>query len=497
MPPLIFEPGALRQRPMNEPTASKSDLQNERVALIACPVIGAVVFGIFGGFLLMASSVFGVNADWWYAAIPCGAVGLVVGWIGGLRWVRARREVRAAARAMGFRRLSARYREKIARRLKSMFTDTITVTSAMGRSLRRVRMVIAVMSRSSSSADLSSSRHSEQTIVWFESRSLDLPRFTLQPENSVVTFLGSFLGLEDFDFDDSPEFSRSYLLNGDTEDAVRALFSPEVRDYFASHSGWELMGHKTRLLLYRSRKVVGADELNGFVRDAVDMFRLMARNVRYVEEYRAGLAPITDRRGLAEALNVERPATGLVRAMSRTQLVTRDDLEAFLAQSRPRQLTPALQSRFATDLFMRIWSGVFIAAGIVGLIASCVLWGQRPEQFIVGGLGIAFATIGGVVLWLAGMSGRRAIRILTNGIPAQGQIESVQETSTVVGNQRQHQAHVRFNANGSTRVTKCNLYGGDAMRARELCEDDVSINILFDPSNPQRVLITDLLAVQS
>jgi hypothetical protein len=257
------------------------------------------------------------------------------------------------------------------------------------------------------------------------------------------------------------------------------------------------MGHKTRLLLYRSRKVVGADELNGFVRDAVDMFRLMARNVRYVEEYRAGLAPITDRRGLAEALNVERPATGLVRAMSRTQLVTRDDLEAFLAQSRPRQLTPALQSRFATDLFMRIWSGVFIAAGIVGLIASCVLWGQRPEQFIVGGLGIAFATIGGVVLWLAGMSGRRAIRILANGIPAQGQIESVQETSTVVGNQRQHQAHVRFNANGSTRVTKCNLYGGDAMRARELCEDDVSINILFDPSNPQRVLITDLLAVQS
>jgi len=146
---------------------------------------------------------------------------------------------------------------------------------------------------------------------------------------------------------------------------------------------------------------------------------------------------------------------------------------------------------------MRIWSGTFIAAGIVGVIVSCFLWGQRPEQFIVGGLGMAFATIGGVVLWLSGFSGRRAIRILTNGIQSQGQIESVRETSTVVGNQRQHQAHVRFDANGSTRVTKCNLYGGDAMRARELCEDQVPVNLLFDPSNPQRVLLTDLLAVQS
>ncbi len=181
--------------------------------------------------------------------------------------------------------------------------------------------------------------------------------------------------------------------------------------------------------------------------------------------------------------------------MARTQLVTKNDLAAFLTQSPPRQLTPALQNRFATDLFLRIWSGTFIAAGIVGLIVSCFLWGQRPEQFIVGGLGIAFGTIGGVVLWLAGMSGRRAIRILTNGLPAQGQIDSVCETSTVVGNQRQHQALVRFNANGLTRVTKCNLYGGDAMRA--FCEDDVSVNVLFDPSNPQRLLLTDLLAVQS
>ena len=222
---------------MNEPTASTSELHNEQVVLITCPLVGAAVFGAFGGLLLTVSTVFGVRAEWWHAAIPCGVVGLVVGWIGGLRWIRTRREVRAAAREMGFRPLSTRYREKIARRLKSMFTDTITLTSAMGRSLRRVRMVIAIMSRSSTSGD-SSSSHSEQTIVWFESKSLDLPRFTLQPENSVVTFLGSFFELPDFDFDDSPEFSRSYLLSGTSEDAVRALFSPKVRDYFALNSGW-------------------------------------------------------------------------------------------------------------------------------------------------------------------------------------------------------------------------------------------------------------------
>ncbi len=363
----------------------------------------------------------------------------------------------------------------------------------MGRSLRGVRVVLGVMSRTSNTG--SSNTRSEPTIAWFESRKPDLPRFTLRPENSATSFVGAFVGLRDYDFDDSPVFSRRYQLSGDVEAPVRALFSPEVRDWFASHSDWEVMGHKSRLLLYHHREVVKADDLDDFVREAVRIFRLMARNVHFVQEYRAEHGPDTEQDRLAEALRMEGWAGRRVRSRIAQQFVTADDLSAVLAQAPPRELPEALANRFAVDLFLRFWSLGFMVAGLAGFMVSFFLWGQRPDQFIVAGLGIAFAAIGGLVRWLAGLSGRRALHLLTNGTTGVGLVLDVREASTVVNNRRQHQATIEFDFEGSICTSSIAIYGGDAMRVREAAENHTPVNLLYDPVNPRRILLTDLLTI--
>ena len=478
---------------MTDSSDSPSDIREERMALVMCPLLCAAASWILGSMVCHVLNLVVGLEDGRFVMFPLLVAGFVGGAILGYRWVVGRREVRAAARTLGFRPVSRRLRDRITRRLRSMFTDSISFSNAMGRSLKRVRLVVGVMTQLQSSGD--STTRSDHTIAWIESRSLRLPRFTLSPEHSFTEFFGSFLKLQDYNFADSPEFSRSYQLSGDDEAPVRALFSPEVREFFATRSGWTLMGHRSRLLLYRHKEVVPADEFEDFVRQSIGIFRLMARNVHFVEAHHAEHGPVTEKDVVADALKIEGVAGRLIRSRLRRQLVTSDDLTAFLSQSAPRELPDPLQNRYAVDIFLRIWCGLFLTAGLGAIAVSILLAGQGPQAFIVGGLGVAFTAIGSLVLWLAGVSGRRARHLLTNGTLTEGRISGVRETSIVVGNERRHWAHVQFEVDGHSQKARCGLYSGDAMRARQFAEDETPVELLYAPNNPQRILITSLLTL--
>ncbi len=73
------------------------------------------------------------------------------------------------------------------------------------------------------------SRTIQQTIAIFRSPRLQTPTFTISPEG-FFSRIGAMFGGQDIDFDDSPAFSRKFVLKGSNEEAIRAFLTPERRD---------------------------------------------------------------------------------------------------------------------------------------------------------------------------------------------------------------------------------------------------------------------------
>ena len=115
----------------------------------------------------------------------------------------------------------------------------------------------------------------EQTVFTVRTAKLDLPRFELRPE-SVLDRLGELFGMKDVDFDEYPEFSRRFLLRGSDEVALRALFRSEVIRFFEQHEGLSVEGDGQALICYRPAKLVEPRQMEGFIRDSLVLYSLLA-----------------------------------------------------------------------------------------------------------------------------------------------------------------------------------------------------------------------------
>lgn len=81
-----------------------------------------------------------------------------------------------------------------------------------------------------------SSHTTKITLAALESKRLRIPAFTLRPEN-FFDKIGSMLGLQDIDFTDNVEFSRSFVLKSAEEEKTRELFNRELQDFFLGRRG--------------------------------------------------------------------------------------------------------------------------------------------------------------------------------------------------------------------------------------------------------------------
>ena len=91
------------------------------------------------------------------------------------------------------------------------------------------------------------------TVVSMQSDTLQIPNFSMRPEH-LLDAVGSALGLQDIDFDDHPQFSKMFVLQGTREEAVREFFDREVLDFFADQKGISLEARAGEFIFYR-RKV--------------------------------------------------------------------------------------------------------------------------------------------------------------------------------------------------------------------------------------------------
>jgi len=120
-----------------------------------------------------------------------------------------------------------------------------------------------------------------QTVICMRSRSLKLPVFTLQPEHFLHR-IGEWFGIKDINFESHPNFSRSYHLISPQEELVRALFTPEVLEFFEEHPGHWVEAGGQLWVLYRPNVKIPPEQIRDTLQEAFEIFAQF-RNDRPVE----------------------------------------------------------------------------------------------------------------------------------------------------------------------------------------------------------------------
>jgi hypothetical protein len=91
------------------------------------------------------------------------------------------------------------------------------------------------------------------TIAVLESPRLNIPAFTLRPEN-LFDKVGGLLGFQDIDFVDHPLFSNRFVLKGPDEEGIRKFFNKPLLDFFAERLGSSVEAIPGLMIYYTSNQ---------------------------------------------------------------------------------------------------------------------------------------------------------------------------------------------------------------------------------------------------
>jgi len=116
-----------------------------------------------------------------------------------------------------------------------------------------------------------------QSILFFRSPKLYLPDFSLRPEN-VFHKIGGAFGYKDIDFETHPIFSKSYLLRGDNEAAIRGLFNNKLLNFIQSQQKISIEGSGDQLIFYRNKNRVKPEEVESFMEEGFQVFGQFLRS---------------------------------------------------------------------------------------------------------------------------------------------------------------------------------------------------------------------------
>ena len=115
-----------------------------------------------------------------------------------------------------------------------------------------------------------------QSVVYLEPANLNLPSFSLRPENFIHKMLGAF-GYQDIDFGQRPEFSKNYLLRGQDENSIRQAFNDRVLAFYESYAGTCTDAGGNQLFVFRSGHRLEPQEIQGYVGVGLQLMNLLQR----------------------------------------------------------------------------------------------------------------------------------------------------------------------------------------------------------------------------
>jgi hypothetical protein len=117
-----------------------------------------------------------------------------------------------------------------------------------------------------------------QTVLYLESSKLNVPHFSLQPEN-VLHKLFPNLGFKDIDFGQRPAFSNQYLLSGDDEGTIRNTFNDWLLAFYETHPGICTEGRGNQLFIYRDNQTLEPSEIQSLIDLGLNILSLLTRQL--------------------------------------------------------------------------------------------------------------------------------------------------------------------------------------------------------------------------
>ena len=116
-----------------------------------------------------------------------------------------------------------------------------------------------------------------QSLLFIRSPKLNLPDFSLRPENVFHKIGGSF-GYKDIDFETHPIFSKSYLLRGENEATIRGLFNNELLNFIQSQQKICIEGSGDKIIFYRHKSRAKPEEVESFMEEGFQVFDQFLRS---------------------------------------------------------------------------------------------------------------------------------------------------------------------------------------------------------------------------
>lgn len=462
-------------------------------------VAGAVLGGVLGAMLMsVAHIVFGKVP---YLPIYGGLAGALVGgtssWLKTARQFRREAEMSEAADELGLDYSgglkSDDAEDEVEEHLREMFSTNgrVSVGNMLRKEMGDASLVVAEVTqiRHSSHGSSSHSTTRVSTVAFFESPDLQWPTFTMQPEGKVLGLLAGMIGLQDIDFDDYPVFSDAYHLSGHHPEAVRALFTDELLQYFSDQHGLEVRASDNRLVMVRPGERCDPAQLESFVQQAMHIFGLLMDAAILNEEAIEAALPKGDFESQAEQM------PGLMGEVLRSRLVTPEELESFLNQPPPRRVPAniARQRLGAGSLIMTLAGGIVALVGS-GFAIYSIFYAKGPwndDRIVPLVFGTVFPLLGYPACLLGSRYRYINRRLLRHGRVADGVVTKVESTGFEVDHQAQYRLTVEFQAEATNQQATVNAYGKQGREAKKLAENQAPIRVLYDPRKPTRVLWAD------
>ena len=110
-----------------------------------------------------------------------------------------------------------------------------------------------------------------QTVVAMEAADLEIPAFTMRPEN-LFDWFGSVLGLQDINFEDHPEFSKAFVLKGEDEERIRKFFDMELLDFFTERKGITFEGTPGKFIYFKGGKTTKPDDMREYLEEGYSVY---------------------------------------------------------------------------------------------------------------------------------------------------------------------------------------------------------------------------------
>ena len=117
-----------------------------------------------------------------------------------------------------------------------------------------------------------------QSVVYFEPRHLNIPFFSLRPENALHKLIAMF-GYQDIDFGNHPTFSSKYLLRGTDEQGIRNTFSDALLAFYETNPGLSTDGGGNQLFIFRQSYRTPPHEAQSFINWAAQVQNVFPRAV--------------------------------------------------------------------------------------------------------------------------------------------------------------------------------------------------------------------------